>query len=388
MSRSLLVWSTLLLAVIGGGAAGAQEKSVRPGINDSYRNPDVKEFQGRFEVESREIYTRRNEIVAACQIQPGQTVADIGAGTGLFTRMFSDAVGKNGRVIAVDIAQNFLDHIEKASRQAGKGNVEMLLCKADSTELPPLSVDVAFICDTYHHFEFPLRTMASLQRAMKPGGRVVLIDFRRVVGKSTDWVVNHVRAGQEVFEREIVQSGFRKVYEERELLKENYFVVFEKKQTSTLTFPIIAKHGGVVAWQKASEQPRAGAKVVFDSMAETKPSEVNKGLDRVARLLNLYGAANLTAKDVKIAIVLHGEATKSVLRDAAYKMRFGVEHNPNLALIRDLRKAGVEVFVCGQALNYKGYTESEVADMIPVASAALTVLINKQMSGFTYITVP
>ena len=71
--------------------------------------------------------------------------------------------------------------------------------------------------------------MASLQRAVKPGGRVaVLVDFRRIPGTSTDWVLNHVRAGQEVFEAEIIKSGFEKVDEEPNLLRENYFVVFQK----------------------------------------------------------------------------------------------------------------------------------------------------------------
>ncbi len=206
----------------------AQEQSVKPGINDTFRNPDVKEFQGRFEVESREVFAHRKEIVAACKVQPGQTVADIGAGTGLFTRMFSPLVGKAGRVISVDIAQSFLDHIEKTSREAGMLNIETLRGTAESTNLPPESIDVAFICDTYHHFEFPLKTMESIHRALKPGGRVILVEFHRVDGTSTDWIMNHVRAGQEVFESEIVKSGFKKVREERDLLKENYLVTFEK----------------------------------------------------------------------------------------------------------------------------------------------------------------
>lgn len=75
--------------------------------------------------------------------------------------------------------------------------------------------------------------MASIQRALKPGGRVIVIDFRRVEGQSTDWVMNHVRAGQDVFEREIVQAGLKKVKEESELLKENYFLVFEKPTNSS-----------------------------------------------------------------------------------------------------------------------------------------------------------
>jgi intracellular sulfur oxidation DsrE/DsrF family protein len=155
-----------------------------------------------------------------------------------------------------------------------------------------------------------------------------------------------------------------------------------------LVFPIIATHGGVVARPQAVEQPRKNAKVVFDTTADAKPADVNKGLDRVARLLNLYGAAGLTAKDVTIAIVLHGEATKSVLSDAAYKSRFQVDRNPNLPLIRELQDAGVEVLVCGQALNYKSFPDDEVADGIAIAAAALTVVINKQTDGYAYIPVP
>jgi len=91
---------------------------------------------------------------------------------------------------------------------------------------------------------------------------------------------------------------------------------------------------------------------------------------------------------VKITIVLHGEATKSVLNDTVYKARFQVDENPNLPLIRELQKAGVEVLVCGQALNYKGFPDGEVADGVPIAAAALTVVVNKQTDGYSYFPVP
>lgn len=97
------------------GVCLAQEKSVRPGINDSFRNPKPQEFVERFEIESREVFHQRQRIVDAGQIEPGQTVADIGAGTGLFTRMFSEAVGEKGRVMAVDIAKEFLNHIRETT---------------------------------------------------------------------------------------------------------------------------------------------------------------------------------------------------------------------------------------------------------------------------------
>jgi predicted methyltransferase len=84
------------------------------------------------------------------------------------------------------------------------------------------------VCDTYHHFEFPQRTLASLHRAVKPGGRVIVIDFHRIPGKSSFWVLLHVRAGQDVVEKEVAAAGFEKADEVRGLLKENYFVVFTK----------------------------------------------------------------------------------------------------------------------------------------------------------------
>lgn len=160
------------------------------------------------------------------------------------------------------------------------------------------------------------------------------------------------------------------------------------KTDSKLVFPIISKYGGIVARPGAAEQPRAGAKVIFDVTTDSKPGDVNKGLERAARLLNLYGAAGMRAADVKIVIVLHGEATKSVLNDAAYNMRSGVEQNPNLPLIRALQAAGVDLFVCGQALHNKGIPDAEVADEVQIAAAALTVVINKQMDGYACILIP
>jgi ubiquinone/menaquinone biosynthesis C-methylase UbiE len=225
MSRRPVCVVVILFAAALPGRA--QEKSVRPGINEPFENPDVKGFLKKFEVESREIYAKRQEIVAACQLKPGMAVADVGAGTGLFTRLFGKAVGPRGKVFAVDIAPLFIRHIEKTCGDAGLKNVVGVVCSQISVKLPPESVDLVFVCDTYHHFEFPFKTMGSIHQALRPGGQVVLIDFRRIKGQSSDWIMNHVRAGQEVFVREIVSSGF-KVVDEQKLLKENYLMRFAK----------------------------------------------------------------------------------------------------------------------------------------------------------------
>jgi predicted methyltransferase len=92
MTRTRRVMGFFLFALLT-SAAAAQEKSVKPGINDPFKDPDVKEFQGKFEVESREVYTQREKIVAACKLKPGMVVADVGAGSGYHTFRMAPAVG-------------------------------------------------------------------------------------------------------------------------------------------------------------------------------------------------------------------------------------------------------------------------------------------------------
>ena len=224
MKRSIIFALTILSSTI----LFAQDKSVNPGINKSFKNPDVEQFIGRFENEGRDAFDHRTEIVKAIGLKPGMTVADIGAGTGLFTRLFGKQVGPKGSIFAVDIAEKFVKHVEQTSLKAGLKNVIGVVCKTDSVNLPPASIDLAFICDTYHHFEFPTKTMRSIHKALKPEGQVILIDFHRIEGVSREWTLGHVRAGQEVFTKEITSAGFRQTEEKKALLDESYFVRFEK----------------------------------------------------------------------------------------------------------------------------------------------------------------
>ncbi len=225
--KRILPLLALCLATLG----FAQDESVKPGINEKFLDPNLKpeEWSERFETESREVFDRRVEILENVGLKPGMVVADIGAGTGLFTLPFAQAVGETGKVYAVDIAKNFLAHIRARATQAKAPNIEPVLCTEKSVELPENSIDLAFICDTYHHFEFPQATLASLKKALKPGGELVLIDFKRIEGESSDWTLGHVRAGQEVFEKEVTDAGFEKIRETTGLLTENYVVRFKRK---------------------------------------------------------------------------------------------------------------------------------------------------------------
>ncbi len=227
IARYFLAAGLASLSLLLSALAPAQEESVRPGINKSYENPDIDRSIERFEGESREVFRRRDDIAAACGIKPGMTVADIGAGTGLFTRIFAPMVGPGGKVLAVDIAPKYVEHIETTCKERGIDNVEGVVCKPDSVELAPHSADLAFVCDTYHHFEFPQKTLASIHRALRPGGRLVIVDFKREPGKSPEWVLNHVRAGQEEVVREAAAEGFH-LADEPLKMETQYMVCFQK----------------------------------------------------------------------------------------------------------------------------------------------------------------
>ena len=224
-----LTWSACSGAPPAAPANLPNEASVKPGINDSFlAAEDAAQFATRFETESREVYTQRRAIAAAIGIEPGSAIADIGSGTGLFLSLFSEAVGAEGKVYAVDIAPAMVAWIAQRIRREEFQNVKPVQCTAKSVELPENSVDTVFVCDTYHHFEYPFNTLASIRRALRPGGQLVIVDFHRIEGVSKQWTLDHVRAGEEVVRQEVLDAGFEFVDGRHDLLEENWFARFRK----------------------------------------------------------------------------------------------------------------------------------------------------------------
>jgi ubiquinone/menaquinone biosynthesis C-methylase UbiE/protein tyrosine phosphatase (PTP) superfamily phosphohydrolase (DUF442 family) len=202
-----------------------------PDINKDFLDPkmDVQRWIERFELESREIFAGREAILKATGLKPGQRVADIGAGTGLFTKLFAEATGPTGWVYAVDISPNFIEHIRGQLDKSEILFVSPILSSQKSIALPPDSVDLAFICDTYHHFEFVPETMQSIRSALRTGGTLVVIDFEKLPGKSRPWVIDHVRGDKSQFKAEIEAAGFEFVEEVRiPEFAENYLLKFKK----------------------------------------------------------------------------------------------------------------------------------------------------------------
>ncbi len=223
---------------LGLGPAGADERCPCHGpapyaaaMNKKFADPkvDVQQFVLRFESDGRDVYAKRREILRAARLRPGDAVADIGAGTGLFTELFAQVVGPKGTVYAVDIGPALLKHIAQRARQCGQERiVKTVLNSHDSAGLPPDSIDVAFLCNTYHHFEHPEKMLASICRALRPGGRLIVIDFELREGAS-EFVRQRARAPKEVYFREIAAAGFERLQTASSpAIKDNFYAEFRR----------------------------------------------------------------------------------------------------------------------------------------------------------------
>jgi ubiquinone/menaquinone biosynthesis C-methylase UbiE len=186
-------------------------------------------FVDSMEVGSRELYAAREAVVAAAKISAGARIADIGAGTGLYSLLFAGAAGATGTVYAVDIEPRFLKLINQRSADLDHKNVVSVLGRETDITLPENSVDVAFIADTYHYFTDRAAIMKSVRDALAEGGRLIILDYDLTAENAADGKHDHVRFGKAGLVNEVETFGFKRVEEPAvEGLSEFFMVVFEK----------------------------------------------------------------------------------------------------------------------------------------------------------------
>jgi ubiquinone/menaquinone biosynthesis C-methylase UbiE len=130
------------------------------------------------EREQREREERTDLLMNALALKPGMAVADIGAGTGYLSRRMATAVAPGGKVFAVDVQPEMIRLLETLVRERGLGNVVPSLGTETDVKLPAASIDLAIMVDVYHELSFPHEVLASIVRALKPGGRVVFVEYR------------------------------------------------------------------------------------------------------------------------------------------------------------------------------------------------------------------
>lgn len=127
----------------------------------------------------REAEEQPDRVVETLRIPKGGKVVDLGAGTGYFTWRLAEQVGPAGRVIAVDIQQGMLDRLEQNIQDRGVQNVQIVLGKPGDPRIPPGYADLVLLVDVYHELAQPETIMEHVRRGLKPGGRVVVIEYRK-----------------------------------------------------------------------------------------------------------------------------------------------------------------------------------------------------------------
>src|SRR4051812_7257474 len=167
-------------------ASAASVYETRPGTPDGigkfYMGREIAQVMGHqgadwLERPEREQEEQPQKLLELMALRPTDVVADIGAGTGYFSFRMAAKLPQ-GKVLAVDIQPEMLDLLKRAAKARGVTNVEPVLGRIDDPMLPPGGVDVALMVDAYHEFDHPREMMQGIVRGLKPGGRVVLVEYR------------------------------------------------------------------------------------------------------------------------------------------------------------------------------------------------------------------
>ena len=192
--KALAFWRWILLAcllatsaALAQPAALAQRYSPAPasadGIGKRYMGREIAAVMGWqgaawLEREEREREERTDLLLAALALRPGIVVADIGAGTGYLSRRMAPTVMPGGKVWAVDVQPEMISLLQASAKSSGLTQIEARLSSADDVKLPAASVDLAVMVDVYHELAYPYEVMASVLKALKPGGRVVFVEYK------------------------------------------------------------------------------------------------------------------------------------------------------------------------------------------------------------------
>lgn len=199
------------------------------GIGKVYFGREIAAVMGHegaawLERSQRAVSEQPQQAITTLNLQPTDVVADIGAGTGYFTFRISPLVSQ-GQVLAVDIQPEMLRLIDFVNTQEHITNVQTVLADVSDPHLPPSTVDLALLVDTYHEFEYPREMMQGIWQGLKPGGRVVLVEYR----KEDPWIMikGLHKMSEKQIRKELESVGF--IWQEtNETLPQQHLVIFQK----------------------------------------------------------------------------------------------------------------------------------------------------------------
>jgi ubiquinone/menaquinone biosynthesis C-methylase UbiE len=179
MIRIWTLLGTALLVVLGSRLLRAQEPPPH-GHGDRYGNPhDLDSYIARLASPERDAWQKPDELIRALGVKPGQVACDVGAGPGYFALRLARAVGEGGLVYAVDVEPRILDVLRERLAQTTARNVVPVLALPADPLLPPRACDLILVVNTYHHFPERVAYLRRLTRSLRPGGRIVNVDYEK-----------------------------------------------------------------------------------------------------------------------------------------------------------------------------------------------------------------
>lgn len=222
MKCSLVLLGWLLLPAL----VPAQDNTHRD-LHEMHKlHQDPKAYIAMLEDPARDAYQMPHEVLTALKLKPGEAVADLGAGSGYFTFRLAHHVGNSGRVYAVDVSPDMIVHLNQRIRDVRLKNVVTILSAPDDPLLADASVDRFFICDTWHHIENHSRYLALLKKMLKPGGQIVMVDFKKT--QTPMGPPMEMRIDRADLVKELETNGFR-LKAEHTFLPHQYFLIFKVK---------------------------------------------------------------------------------------------------------------------------------------------------------------
>jgi ubiquinone/menaquinone biosynthesis C-methylase UbiE len=214
-----------ILALAGGLCAQVARQA-----NSTYQTEAGREAIGKsLAAPSREQTEKPDELIRTMGLQPGMTVADVGTGVGFMLPYLSRRVGPGGRVLAEDIFDDFLASAKAAAQAQKLENVTFIKGTETDPNLPEGQVDMELVLDAYHHFNYPEKMLAALREALKPDGKLVVVEYyKRASAMPNGGALTHIRLDMPDLIKELEANRFHLIMEKEHIKNVQYVLVLEK----------------------------------------------------------------------------------------------------------------------------------------------------------------